>query len=267
MSQLNWEGLAPGIRCVRVEGFSLSDCRRTWDAIQASRGSENFLQQSAKRRTYALTAELERGARTFVVKQFLGEGLSAKLKNLVRERPARRSWRAALTAMGRNIPTAPPLALIEDSRDSSAYFVMEHLSEWHGLGQILKREFAGPQTPERARRIAGMLAALAAAARDFHDTGAYQGDFLAKNIFVREDRGAWLVAFIDLDAAIFRRKISLARRVRSLGRLDASLLAFLSRTERLRLLRGYAQGDQALLARKTVEKILAVSKARALGRA
>jgi len=235
--------------------------------MQVSRGSESILQQSAKRRVYALTAKLEAGERAIVVKQFVGEGLSAKLKNLVRESPARRSWRAAQQATERGILTAPPLALIEDPRGCCAYFVMELLSEWLRLDQILKREFASLQTPEQTQRKAAMLAALAAAARRFHDAGAYQGDFLAKNIFVRQDADAWRVAFIDLDAAVFRRNISVARRVRSLGRLDASLRALLSRTERLRMLQGYGQGDKALLSRKTAQQIIAVSNARISGQA
>jgi hypothetical protein len=139
---------------------------------------------------------------------------------------------------------------------------MEYLSDWQRADKALKEGFPKSLSAKEIRRKRSLMSAVAQAAREFHDAGVYQGDFQAKHLFVRESADRWEVAFIDLDSAVFCSNVSLARRVRSLGRLDASVLAALSRTDRLRCLEEYAQGDATFLSRRTIRRILAVSDSR-----
>lgn len=262
MSAFRKKLLPAGVPCYHRPEFSLEDCRLALSAIRAARGHERMIKSSARRRIFTLDLMLSRGRQTVVVKQFVDASLWDSVKNWVRSRPARRSWRAANQALDRDIPTAAPCALIEDSSRNSAYLIMEYLEGWKRLDLYLREDLSDTGSSRGRHGRRNLLDAVAQAVRNFHDRGGDQPDFVAGNIVVRELSEGWKVAFIDLDAAVFRGRVAAGQRLRSLAKLDASLRPFLTASERLRSLRTYAGSDSMLLSRRAIHRILALSASR-----
>jgi len=79
------------------------------------------------------------------------------------------------------------------------------------------------------------LERLARDIRRLHQTGVFHGDLKATNVLVGE--GSCL--FVDLDRVRFREELPREERIFNLAQLNASIAPPLTRTDRLRFLRGY----------------------------
>jgi tRNA A-37 threonylcarbamoyl transferase component Bud32 len=157
-----------------------------------------------------------------------------------------RGWRIGHALLHRDVPTARPLAVLEQRwgplvRDS--VLVTEALPDASDLEQYLRRTHArlGPRGWARCKRE--LARELAAHVRRLQENGFEHRDCKASNILVRDTEPRRLT-WIDLDGLRLRRGWSRRASWRPLIRLHVSLLALpgLTRTDRVRFLREYLVG-------------------------
>jgi len=126
-----------------------------------------------------------------------------------------------LTIIGKilNHPTKPyehvkavgtvPKGLIWDENKKIVGYTMEQLLGWHGLHEIITE--ADSETLGVDLKSSGLiLAALSRATRLIHSQGFVIGDFNPSNILFKEERGQFLVKFIDTDSwSIYRHDLDI----------------------------------------------------------
>ena len=121
----------------------------------------------------------------------------------------------------------------------------------------LKQVLATPQPAGRRRELTAAFGALVGR---LHDAGFLGARITPRNILVVDDAGATRLVLLDLPAAIAFRASLVGTGRADLDLWDAALSPGrrrqLSRCERLRVLRGYHQGDR-VVARATWRRLVA----------
>lgn len=183
------------------------------------------------------------GPRSVCVKEYCGQPLLRRLRNLFRPRPALRSWMAAHALRVRDIAAPQHLAVALPANPLSgqgSYLISDRLQHAVGLDRYATAHLAGPEARSRRRAFAQ------AVGRHFarlHEQGVYHRDLKASNILVHEDDGGWVFHLVDLDRVRFLSPVDRRRRVLNLAQINASTPRVLSNTDRLAALRAYqAQG-------------------------
>ena len=253
--------LEPGVYCQHSSEFSLENCRAAFETLRTGKGEKQILKQGTRRKTYVQLLPVDNEERPILVKEYFETGIWGVMKNWIRVHPSRRAWTAVHRALERCVPTAKPCALIEMPNAHSAYFLSEYLEGWERVDLRIKNQCPDPTNQEHRQMRRKLLDALAIQVRAFHDSGAYQPDFIGGNILVNYDeKGQWHVAFVDLDAARFPTALNLALRFKCLSRLNASMAPYLTSTERLKGLQIYAGDDTAFSNRAAIENILSFKR-------
>jgi 3-deoxy-D-manno-octulosonic acid kinase len=142
------------------------------------------------------------------------------------------------------VPTPRPLAVRTERALGplvGGYFVGELVPGAMDLLALCKEVCGGRPAPRRA-----IVASVGAAIARMHETGIEHADLNLRNILVRRPFDEPHALVIDFDRARLRGRLSPARRMRNLKRLDRSLRKWgVSRAavrvlDRVRLLRAYA---------------------------
>ncbi len=196
------------------------------------------------------------------VKHYWCNGVLDYLKGQMGLSRARRAWVIGNGLLARGVPTAEPLALVEDPEE--AFLLSRALTDFPRLDYYILENFRGVLDYETERRKKGLIVAVARMVRLLHDKRVYHGDLKACNILVEElpkdnditGSGAWQFYLIDYDRVVFDKEISPRRRAKNLAQLHTSIPWCISRADRMRFYREYSRGlglDKKPFLRKVLE--------------
>jgi hypothetical protein len=176
------------------------------------------------------------GAKKVCVKQFINLHVWDILKDHFRRSRGLKSWIGGNGLRARGIPSLNPFALVE-RRDwvglRESFFLME-ASE---MGQELDRYiFGGLQDFPKRRRF---IQTFAQWLSRFHQTGLYHRDMKTCNLLILENGGTWTFYLLDLEDLLLDGKVDEKELFRNLLQLNTSIPKGISRTDRLRFLKGY----------------------------
>lgn len=202
-------------------------------ATHRARSDDGDLKRTRRTRVTAVTVDGE----PLVVKEYFprfGDRIDGGGRGLA-------AWRAGNALVVRTIPTATPLAYLR-GRAGGGFLVMarapgerlDHrviaLAERHGERTTAFREAIDPLI----RKTAALFARM-------HDRGVFHGDLKACNVFVDGDGDDVTVTLVDVDrVSCPDRPLGVARRVRNLAQLAASITTHVGRGRRLAWFRAYA---------------------------
>lgn len=192
----------------------------------------------------------------FVVKEARARGAWARFKRLLA--PWRLVW-GHVHAHGlevRGLGTALPCAFVK--RPGRVFTVYQDLSAYPRLDHLAQRLWNGGARPERD----ALRDASARWLADLHRMGVYHGDVKGVNVLVGGTPAHPSLHLVDTDRCrFFRRPVDAGRRRRNLAQLAASIPIIVSRTERLRWWRRYAErlrlGDDLAVTARRVGALVA----------
>lgn len=183
------------------------------------------------------TVEYAWGGRTYLVKYYkVGSGLR-RLKAALLGSKASRELARSCELVRRGIPCVPVAAARD--RGAEPWVAFEKLEGWTQLQETLLSEATLPAERRRLCRAYGRFA------RRLHDAGITQYDFNPTNVLVRDGRFR-LIDFEHLKAWGGR----VPERVRWKALAKMNRIPRLSRTDRLRFLRGYLDAEAPDRARR-----------------
>jgi len=183
--------------------------------------------------------------RDVVFKRIRAKSLFKQLLAPFRASRARVGWYRGHALLARGIATARPLFALEPRAAwwrGESYLATEWIPGAENLHLWLWRVAA---LPERQRRslIRQSATALGALLGKMHRYGVAHRDLKGCNLAAAEFNGAWRWYVLDLEGVRLRRRVTFAERASDLTRLavSAGIHPCLSRADRLRFLRAYAQ--------------------------
>jgi tRNA A-37 threonylcarbamoyl transferase component Bud32 len=197
-----------------------------------------------------VTTVAQEGGHTVVKaeRQIIARSEDGWLVKRTSRRRARRLWWNAYGLEVRGIPTPPLWARGPD-------WVVGEWTDGLPLDQYVHAAYANLGRAGRntfLRRLAALL-------RDMHERGVFHHDLKGENLVVVD--GA--VQAVDLDRVSFTLRVSRRRRVLNLAQINASVTPPVTRTDRLRLLRYYLDGDgSAMDERDWITRIMRTTIAR-----
>ncbi len=168
------------------------------------------------------------GGRTYLVKIYKAGSWFRRVKGALLGSRADHELEMSRGVVRRGIPTSPVFAVGRRKGESCAVF--EALDGWVQLQEVL----LDPATD--ARRRMRLLFEYGRFARRLHDAGVWQYDFNPTNILVRGSE----FKVIDFERMKLARSLAEAARLRSIAKMDR--IPRLSRSDRLRFIKGYVAG-------------------------
>ncbi|MFW6146352.1 MAG: lipopolysaccharide kinase InaA family protein [Planctomycetota bacterium] len=173
------------------------------------------------------------------IKRHHHRGILKRLGDLVRPSRPLRAFRLGHTLLARRIPTALPLAALEQRRGRWLYDSIL-ITEAVAPAVTLRRYAARlERMPHGARWAwAGRVARFV---RDLHDAGFSHRDLKDTNLLVAGTGDEARLVLIDLDGLRRHRRVPWDRRLQGLMRLNAATASVeaITRTDRLRVLLTY----------------------------
>lgn len=241
-------------------GWQIAGCRRSWGlsadaepralklrdgwtAFEAHLDSfSDFDQAVRKGKTlkdlkHKKTVDATVGGRGYLVKIYKKSGWFRKLKSLLGISKAAHEASVSREVVRVGLPCAPIAAWGERNYGSAA--VVEKIDGARDLQDVL----LSPATPDRLRRL--LLVRYGRFARRLQDAGLRQYDFNPTNILLDGPQ----LLLIDFERAAFTgRPLPEAERLRLVAKMNR--IPRLSRTDRLRFLRGYLDAHAEERARR-----------------
>ncbi len=221
------------------------------------RPDAKILKQTTSALVVELTLTVNGTAKAFVFKRFPLRHVGQALANAVRPSAALLSWIHGHGLFERGIPTPRPWLMLQRhilGMPGQGYLLAEKVENavnLHAALDVLQTQ------PTKLRQTLRMLGRLVAR---LHACGYSHRDLKANNILFADDR----LALIDL-VGVRLDYPTKKRRMLNLARLSASFLRRreITRTDRLRVLRSYLQGEHAFawkkwwtgIERATAEKV------------
>ncbi|HXG61113.1 MAG TPA: glycosyltransferase [Planctomycetota bacterium] len=192
------------------------------------------------------TVEYSWGGRTYLVKFYKPGSALRRLKGAVLGSKAARELARSREVVRRGIPCVPVAAARD--RGPAPWVAFQKLEGWAQLQEVLLSDATVPAERRRLCRAYGRFA------RRLHDAGITQYDFNPTNVLVREGRFR-LIDFEHLK--IYGGRVPERARWKALAKMNR--IPRLSRTDRLRFLRGYLDAEEVDRARlrRIVEAIRA----------
>jgi serine/threonine protein kinase len=230
---------------------------------------ERVLKSSKETTTSIWRIKSQEGAEKICLKHYHDQGLIYGMKYLFRSSKAMKSWIAAHGLRVLRIPTAKPMALIEERRWrvlGDSFLIMEDLTDFPAIDRYVKSTFPINGPSDRLEEKRAFIAAFAHTMRSLHDRGLFHKDLKAANILIKKTGNLnWKFYLIDLDGVSFEKgPLKASMRIVNLIQINASIPVQISSTDRLRFLLAYSS-EQGLSTRlKTLTlKVIAGSKKRA----
>ena len=174
-----------------------------------------------------------------VLKQYRRKKWRNLILDCFRRSRAKRAWLSGYDCLNRGIPTAKPLAFLEERQGlllQTSYLLTEEIKQSQTLFDCLRQCHALANAGSFARKGA-VLEHLGRLLRLFHTRGLCHRDLKTTNFLVTDDR----IYLIDLDGMYRNIWRPLAQRLKNLRRLVRSLRAIpgTNNADILRLLYGY----------------------------
>lgn len=183
------------------------------------------------------TLEVEAGGRVYRAKIYPRSGLVRRIRSLLHWTKAAHEAAVSIRAVRAGIPCAPVIAAGE--REAGSVSVVERVDGARQLQELL----LAPETPRRLRRK--LLVDYGRFARRVQDAGLRQYDFNPTNVIMDGPR----MLLIDFERARFLgRPLPERERLRLVAKMNR--VPGLSKTDRLRFLKGYLDSDARDRARK-----------------
>jgi tRNA A-37 threonylcarbamoyl transferase component Bud32 len=166
-----------------------------------------------------------------------------RIGSLFRLSRAVRSLRGATILSQAGARTAPPLAALEWRRRAmlkSSFFISEEIVSGKTVDKYWLEKLKPLPAAAGFKRRRSFLRNLAMLFRQLHGRGIYHNDLKATNILVKASGGDGESFYLlDLEGVRACRYLSQRRRVKNIVQLNRTLGRFLSKTEKLHLLRSY----------------------------
>jgi len=181
-----------------------------------------------------------------IVKRYRSRGLLRRIRSLLRPSSrAEQEFQAAQAISRAGLPTAAPLCLAEQRR---AGLVRASLVVFEMIGNAreLQEIFFAPGLCSGAARRA-LAARFGSFTSRIFQQGIFQSDYSLNNFLVQSDRGVLNLFFIDFEKVRIRPALDASTREWLLAKLNR-VGRQVSRTDRLRFLRAYAEQGPGMAA-------------------
>jgi tRNA A-37 threonylcarbamoyl transferase component Bud32 len=170
------------------------------------------------------------GGKRYLVKMYKLDTLGRKLEAWLGGSRARHEFEMSIRLERRGIPMVPIVAMKDSG--NPRWVAVEKLEDWRQLEEIL----LSPSTEPGARRRLALE--YGKFARRLLDQGIWQYDFNPTNVLTKEDR----FRLIDFERLkVTGRPVPTGERIYLLAKMNR--IPNLSRTDRLRFLKGYRECD------------------------
>jgi len=170
------------------------------------------------------------------VKQFKARSFWRSVKDYIRPSPARRSWTAGLLLerLGFAAPRVMAL-LLPSALGRDAFLVMSRVQGATESYAFARDILPALSTADRRRLMesAGLFL------RRLHDAGVFHGDLKASNLLIRGQERDYSFDLVDLASVRRPLRLTQVHRVHNFAQLHAALPRWVTRTDRLRVLRAY----------------------------
>ncbi len=199
------------------------------------------------------------------IKQHNALSLGHRLASLFLPSAAMRSLTGALTLIEAGYATAKPVAVVEHRHwgvlIKSLYF-SEEVRGAKTLDTFWQENLINLRGVDGYRKRRAFLWALARLLSSLHRKQIYHNDLKAANVLVRDEEEPMEGRFSVIDLQGLKRcfYISERRRIKNLAQLERTLGRFLSRSEKLFLLKAYCQFFDAPPKRALMDAIVAEAK-------
>lgn len=182
---------------------------------------------------------LREKGRDICLKQFRNLHVWDIFKDRFRTSKGLKAWLGGNGLRVRGIPSLNSLALVEqrDWLGSRESFLLMEVSE--RSRELDRYIFEGLKDFRKRRRF---IQTFSQWLSHFHQRGLYHRDMKTCNLLITENGAGWTFHLLDLEDLLLDGKVDEKKLLRNLVQLNTSIPKAISRTDRLRFLKGYAGG-------------------------
>lgn len=182
------------------------------------------------------------------IKQHNALSLRHRLASLFLPSAAMRSLTGALTLMEAGYATAKPVAVVEHRHRRvllKSFYFSEEVPGAKPVDTFWQENLGNLRGVDGYRKRRAFLRALARLLSSLHGKRIYHNDLKAANILVSGEEGPMAGRFSVIDLQGLKRcfYVSKRRRIKNLAQLERTLGRFLSRSEKLFLLKAYCRSS------------------------
>ncbi|MBW1679689.1 MAG: hypothetical protein JRJ08_06055 [Deltaproteobacteria bacterium] len=250
------------------QGFPIEEVLdRISDLNKGGKTGAQILKVTKKSRVMLITVGEKPSLTHVCVKEYFAHQWSSKLKAVFGYSRSRIARLNAHNLIFNSIPTATPLAFIEEKSGlfpRRSVLISEDLSRLTRIDYYILKEFRDTwQTETKFQEKYLFIKCLSNAIRDLHDKQVYFGDLKAPNILVEKLKDSWKFYFVDTDRITFNRRISVRRMAKNFAQLHTSIPVCMSRSDRIRFFLYYYKNNHLLTRQKElIRRIIKESKKR-----
>jgi len=205
--------------------------------------------------------------RTIFVKRYNAFSLRYKLASPFIQSGAFRSLRGAAILRAAQIPTAVPVAAVENRHGgalSKSFFLSEEIAGGETVDAYWRDRLLGVRGREGAVLRRSFLAELARLFKTLHTGRIYHNDLKDANILAtagQSENGLRLFP-LDVDGVVSLARMSARRKVKNLVQINRSMGRYLTRSEKVFFLKSYLGSAfaQRSFRRRLMESVLGESR-------
>jgi len=207
-----------------------------------AQGGCQIVKDQRKIRIGRITVTISGQPRTIYVKRYNAFSWRYKLFSPFLNSGAFRSLRGAAILRAAQIPSAPPVAAVENRRSGAlvkSFFLSEEIAGGQTSDAFWRARLLGVNSTEGIVLRRRFLAELARLFRTLHDERIYHNDLKDANIMVRSDGDDFRFVLLDLDGVAKLKHLSRRRKIKNLAQLNRTLGRYVRRPEKLYFLKHY----------------------------
>jgi serine/threonine protein kinase len=236
------------------------------DRLFAEHGCQ-IIKDQRKIKVGRLTLRVAGRPRTLFVKRYKAFSLRYKLASPFMQSGAFRSLRGAAILRAAHIPTALPVAAVENRRGGvliKSFFLSEEISGGETVDAYWRGRLFGVKGHEGVALRRRFLAELAQLFEKLHSQQIYHNDLKDANIMAAADgsENGLRLFLLDLDGVAGLARLSARRRVKNLVQINRTLGSYLRRSEKVFFLKSYLGSAFAerSLRRRLMESVIRESR-------
>ncbi len=236
------------------------------DCLFAQAGCQ-IVKDQRKIKIGRLTLTISGQPRTLYVKRYNAFSLRYKLASPFRNSRAFRSLRGAAILRAAQIPSALPVAAVENRRNGAltkSFFLTEEIAGGETSDVFWRARLLSLKDRDGIALRRRFLAELAGLFRTLHDRRIYHNDLKDANIFATgaADTNDFRFVLLDLDGVDRLKYLSRRRKIKNLVQLNRTLGRYLRRPEKLFFLKHYLGADfsERKLRRRVLLRVLVESQ-------
>lgn len=214
-----------------------------------------------------LTLRIAGQPRTIFVKRYNAFSLRYKLASPFMQSGAFHSLQGAAILRAAQIPTALPLAAVENRHSGAltkSFFLSEEIAGGETVDAYWRDRLLGVKGREGAVLRRSFLTELAHLFKTLHTEHIYHNDLKDANILATAERSetGLRLFLLDLDGVASLARMSARRKVKNLVQINRSLGRYLRRSEKVYFLQSYLGSafDQRSVRRRLIESVMGESR-------